>query len=242
MPSSTTIDLMQSHRSIRKFTAEAIEPQQLKHIVLAGQSASTSSFLQSSSVIRITDRAKRNRLVTLTNNQQYVADAAELLVFCADLYRHHRIVPDSKLGFTELTLISAIDTAMMGQNALLAAESLGLGGVFIGSIRSFPDEVCELLSLPQYVFPLFGLCLGHPGEAPEVKPRMPLTMLMHENTYQTLDNNQLEAYDNNVRDYYKARTHNTKSVSWSDMLSAKLAKESRPFMADCLQKQQLATQ
>lgn len=240
MPFSS-IELMQSHRSIRQFTDQAIAPKDLEQILLAGQGASTSSFLQPSSVIRITDRVKRERLVTLTKNQQYVADAPEFLVFCADLQRHHQIVPDSQLGFTELTLISAVDTAMMGQNALLAAESLGLGGVFIGSIRSFPDEVCELLALPHYVFPLFGLCLGYPAEDPEVKPRMPLTMLLHENSYQPLDKSQLAEYDYHVREYYKQRTHNSKAVSWSDMLAAKLAKEARPFMAECLHKQGLAT-
>lgn len=85
-------------------------------------------FLQCSSIIRITDKALREELVTLTGGQKHVAQAAEFWVFCADFNRHLQICPDAQLGTAEQLLLGVVDTAMMAQNALTAAESLGLGG------------------------------------------------------------------------------------------------------------------
>ena len=91
-----------------------------------------------------------------------MVEAAEFLVFCADYHRHSQIVPEARTGFVEQLMIGAIDGALMAQNALLAAQSLGLGGVYIGGIRNNPAEVSEVLGLPHQVIPLFGLCLVIP--------------------------------------------------------------------------------
>ncbi len=64
-------------------------------------------------------------------------------------------VTDAQLGLAEQLLLGVVDTAMMGQNALTAAESLGLGGVYIGGIRNNIESVTELLKLPKHVLPLF---------------------------------------------------------------------------------------
>ena len=42
---SSVIDLLKSHRSIRKFTDQPIEPELLEELFIAGQAAATSSFL-----------------------------------------------------------------------------------------------------------------------------------------------------------------------------------------------------
>ena len=81
-------------------------------------------------------------------------------MFCADFNRHLQICPDAQLGLAEQLLLGVVDTAMMAQNALTAAESLGLGGVYIGGLRNNIEAVTELLKLPQHVLPLFGLCLA----------------------------------------------------------------------------------
>ncbi len=182
-----TIDLLCSHRSIRAFTDQPVSEAQREAIITAAQSASTSSFLQCSSIIRITDKALRDKLVTLTGGQTWVADAPEFWIFCADFNRHLQICPDAQLGRAEQLLLGCVDTALMGQNAMVAAESLDLGGVFIGGIRNSIAEVTELLGLPKFVLPLFGFCLGHPESKPDVKPRMPHAMLVHENRYQPLN-------------------------------------------------------
>ena len=171
-----TIELICGHRSIRHFTDEPISEAQREAIINSARATSSSSFLQCSSIIRITDKALREELVTLTGGQKHVAQAAEFWVFCADFNRHLQICPDAQLGLAEQLLLGVVDTAMMAQNALTAAESLGLGGVYIGGLRNNIEAVTELLKLPQHVLPLFGLCLGWPADNPDLKPRLPASM------------------------------------------------------------------
>lgn len=236
-----TIDLLRSHRSIRAFTDRAISDEQRAAILAAAQSASSSSFLQCTSIIRITDPALREQLVTLSGGQKYVAQAAEFWVFCADFNRLQQICPDAQLGMAEQLLLGCVDTALMAQNALTAAESLGLGGVYIGGIRNSIAQVTELLHLPKFVLPLFGMCLGEPAQDPELKPRMPAAMLVHENSYQPINPEVLAQYDNELVEYYQHRDSNRRSESWSEHIQKTIIKESRPFILDYLHKQGWAT-
>ncbi|WP_277975733.1 oxygen-insensitive NADPH nitroreductase [Pantoea endophytica] len=236
-----TIDLLCSHRSIRAFTEQGIDEAQRSAIIAAAQAASTSSFLQCSSIIRITDPAKREKLVQLTGGQPWVSAAAEFWVFCADFNRHQQICPDAQLGRAEQLLLGCVDTALMAQNAMVAAESLGLGGVFIGGIRNSIAEVTELLELPKFVLPLFGFCVGHPADAPDVKPRMPQAMLVHENSYQPVDKNLLAQYDEQITAYYQQRDSNQRSETWSQLIQRLIIKETRPFILDYLHQQGWAT-
>lgn len=236
-----TIDLLRSHRSIRSFTDQPMGEEQREAIIAAAQSASTSSFLQCSSIIRITDKAKRDKLVNLTGGQPWVAQAAEFWVFCADFNRHLQICPDAQLGRAEQLLLGCVDTALMAQNAMVAAESLGLGGVFIGGIRNSMAEVTELLGLPKFVLPLFGFCIGYPDSMPDVKPRIPQAMLVHENQYQAVDPAVLADYDSRTSIYYQQRDSNQRSETWSELIQRLIIKETRPFMLDYLHQQGWAT-
>lgn len=230
-----TIDLILSHRSIRQFTPEPVTPDQLDQILSAAQCASSSSFLQANSIIRVTDKALRKTLAELAGHQAYVAEAAEFLLFCADYQRHCQIAPEARTGFVEQLLIGAIDGALMAQNALLAAQSLGLGGVYIGGIRNNPAAVSEAVGLPHQVIPLFGLCLGHPAQQPEQKPRLPRALVVHENRYPNeLDRSLLAQYDQQIQEYYLARSGNNKQQTWSGQIKGILGKEARPFMLDFL--------
>ena len=129
----------------------------------------------------------------------------------------------------------------MAQNAMVAAESLGLGGVFIGGIRNSIAQVTELLGLPKFVLPLFGFCIGHPDASPDVKPRMPQAMLVHENRYQPLDKAVLAQYDQQITAYYQQRDSNQRSENWSELIQRLIIKETRPFMLDYLHQQGWAT-
>ncbi|PKB85996.1 nitroreductase A [Ewingella americana] len=236
-----TIDLLRSHRSIRSFTDQPVTDEQREAILGAAQGASTSSFLQCSSIIRITDPALREKLVEFTGGQKYVASAAEFWVFCADFNRNQQINPQAELGLAEQLLLGCVDTALLAQNAMTAAESLGLGGVFIGGIRNQVEEVIELLKLPKFVMPLFGMCIGHPAQDHQVKPRMPQSMLVHENSYQPLNPQTLANYDEQLAAYYLQRDSNARRDTWSDLIIRTLKKEQRPHMLAALHKQGWAT-
>ncbi|WP_299001645.1 oxygen-insensitive NADPH nitroreductase [uncultured Shewanella sp.] len=237
-----TIDTILAHRSIRKFTQQAIDESLLTTLLNCAIAASTSSFIQCVSIIRITETDSRKTLTQLAGGQEYVASAAEFFVFCADFNRHKQINPDAQLGFTEQTLIGAIDAALMAQNTLLAAESLGLGGVYIGGIRNNPQAVSDLLAMPSHVIPLFGLCLGYPDQNPEIKPRLPQSLVVHQERYQDkVDKKILSKYDEHTREYYRHRTQGAKDMSWSEQITTTLNKESRPFMKDFINKKGFST-
>jgi len=234
---TNTLELLREHRSIRHYTGEPISDDQREAILLAAQSASTSSLLQCATVVRITDLEKRQQLAELAGGQPWVVEAAEFWVLCADFNRHQQISEQAELGYAEQLILGCVDTALLAQNALVAAESLGLGGVFIGGLRNQPQAVSDLLALPKFVLPLFGLCLGWPAEKPECKPRMPLSMLVHENQYQPIAADTLTAYDQHLLDYYQHRSSANRHETWSQMVERMITKESRPHMLDFLHQQ-----
>ena len=236
--------MLKSHRSIRKFTKEPITPELFQQLLLAGQAAASSSFIQAATIIRITNTSKRLKLAQLANDQQYVASAAEFLVICADLHRAVQCCEQhgetARPGFTEQTIIATVDAALVAQNIGVAAESAGLGICYIGALRKKPDEVSELLDLPEYVYAVFGLCIGWPDQDPEVKPRLPLEIILHENSYKKDQGwSALSGYDDVIKSYYEARTENKKSQTWSSQMAGLLGREARPHMLNFLNKKGL---
>jgi nitroreductase len=234
-----TIELLKAHRSIRKFESWPIATDLLHELIQAGQAAASSSFLQAATIIRISDLAKRASLAALANHQTYIESAAEFLVFCADMNRVSRCCDwhdaSANTGFTEQFIIATVDASLVAQNIVVAAESAGLGICYIGALRNNPAEVSSLLELPQNTYPVFGLCLGWPDQDPEVKPRLPLEVVLRENSYgDAPDLEQLADYDESIRYYYQTRTDNKKSQSWSEQMSSMLSKESRPHMLEFL--------
>lgn len=133
MNSNPAVATALAHRSIRKFTQQPIAPEILESLIDAGRMASTSNNLQCVSIIRITDSAIRAGIRRAASDMAYVTDCAEFLLFCMDFHKAKTILPEAQLDWTEVSIIGAIDTGIMAQNVLLAAESLGLGGVFIGA-------------------------------------------------------------------------------------------------------------
>ena len=237
-----TINLLKSHRSIRKFTEKKISSEQLEELILAGQAAATSSFLQGVTVIRVTEPKIKKAFVEISGGQSYVETAAEFLVFCADLNRSSLCCEwhgaSATEGFTEQFIIATVDVALFAQNVVVAAESEGLGICYIGGIRNNPGLATELLELPENVYPVFGLCLGYPAQDPETKPRLPLSVVMKENRYSSdEDKGEIETYDETVREYYRSRTGGKKEMSWSQQMSGLLSKESRPHMRGFLKDQ-----
>lgn len=112
---------------------------------------------------------------------------------------------------------------------------MGLGACYIGAIRNEIAEVDKLLGLPDLVYPVFGLCLGYPNQEPELKPRLPLPVILKKEKYDdSSDTDLIKDYDRVVSQYYSTRTGGTKSNSWSDQISEMLKKEARPHMLSFL--------
>ncbi|MEH6503682.1 MAG: oxygen-insensitive NADPH nitroreductase [Cycloclasticus sp.] len=232
-------ELLKSHRSIRKFTDQTVSDELINEIIACGQSAASSSNVQATTVIRVRDGEKRTKLAELAGGQPYVASAGAFLVFCADLHRSKLACElqggDFSEGMTEHFIIATADVALFAQNCVVAAESLGLGICYIGGLRNNPQDVSDLLELPDQVYPVFGLCLGYPDQNPEIKPRLPLSTVLKEETYdQPSDVSGIELYDEHIRAYYRSRTGGRKDSCWSEEMRALVGKESRPHMRDFL--------
>lgn len=236
------LSLLKSHRSIRKFTDDPVTDEMVDDIVSAGLSAATSSNLQGTTVIRVRNPETRAAIATLAGGQTYVETAGAFFVWCADLHRSavacEMAGGDFHAGMTEHFVIATVDCALAAQNAVVAAESLGLGICYIGGIRNDPAQVTELLELPQQVFPLFGLCIGWPDQDPQLKPRLPLSVTLKDETYdESNDREGIASYDEVMRAYYRERTGGKLDRAWSEDMSGLLGKESRPHMKGFLEDQ-----
>jgi nitroreductase len=175
-----TLSVILSHRSVRAYLPDALPDGTVEILVAAAQSAASSSNLQAWSVIAVEDKARKARLAALAGNQKHIEEAPLLLVWLADLNRLQRIAAAQNqtadaLDYLESFLLGAVDAALAAQNAFVALESLGLGGVYIGALRNKPLEVAAELGLPPHVVALFGLVVGHPdpNRPADVKPRLP---------------------------------------------------------------------
>lgn len=237
---SPTIDLLKNHRSIRKFTDAPVGDDLLHKLIAAGQAAASSSFLQGVTIMRVTDPDKRATFKEITGGQAYVEAAPEFLVFCADLSRPMRCCTEHggspSEGLTEHFIIATVDVALYAQNVAVAAESAGLGICYIGAIRNDAARSAELLDLPQQVYPVFGMCIGWPDQDPEVKPRLPVSVVLKENSY-SIDGEAeaIATYDDEMRTYYATRSANIKIQGWSEQMAGLLGKESRLHMRPFLE-------
>ena len=235
------IDQLRAHRSIRRFKSDPVGDELFEQIIGAAQCAATSSFFQACTVIRVRNPETRAALAKLASGQSYVAEAPVFSVFCADLKRSELCctLHDKTMlgGFTEHFIIATVDVALMAQNAVVAAQSLGLGICYIGALRNDPQQVSELLKLPENVYPVFGLCLGYPDQDPECKPRLPASVIIKEETYDdTQDAETIRQYDADINAYYQSRNSNQKVSGWSEQMSVLATKEARPHMKDFLEK------
>lgn len=238
---NATLDLLTSHRSIRRFKPDPVDDSQFQQIIQAAQCAATSSFIQACTVIRVRNAQTRQALADVAGGQAYVADAPVFCVFCADLKRaelccemHAKTMMG---GFTEHFVIATVDVALMAQNAVIAAESMGLGICYIGAMRNDPQRVSELLRLPDNVYPVFGLCIGYPDQNPECKPRLPVELILKEEHYDdSTDKATVAHYDTQMREYYAERSSNQKVTGWSEQMSGLVTKEARPHMQEFLQR------
>lgn len=106
----------------------------------------------------------------------------------------------------------------------VAAESMGLGTCYLGSIHANPELVIEALNLPKLTFPVLGLLIGHPDQSPQYKPRLPLSVTVADNTYPCLDSYEeaLAEYDQTITEYYDLRDTSKRVESFSTLVRTKV--------------------
>jgi nitroreductase len=227
-PWNDVIASLLAHRSVRGFKSDALAQGTLETIIAAAQSAATSSNLQTWSVVAVNDPTTRAEFARIASNQKHIEQCPLFLTFIADVSRVERMGVAEKVElegtvFLETFLVAAIDAAMAAQNAVTAAESLGLSTVYIGALRNDVKTVARLLHLPPGAVCVFGLCIGYAAEnvTNEVKPRFSQRAILHRERYST----EHEAVDRAAYDVELARyskQHEMAQYSWTERVIGRI--------------------
>lgn len=221
------IDTLTQHRSHRHFDPDhSIDAASLSAILAAAQQAPAWRNAQHYSIINVKDAVLRAKIVALQPLNPQIGDCSVFWIFCADLYKA-KLASDAMgvdfqgAGHPEAFINGITDTAMAFQNAVVAAESLGLAICPIGGLRSVAEELIDLLELPEYVYPIVGLCMGKPSTEMRLKPRLPLRAVYFENHYDASHLPQdLAAYEVTMTDFGEAR----EKFPWRQKLAYTYAK------------------
>jgi len=212
------VDLMKKHTSVRNFTEKVIPDEVVKDMIEAGRAASNWKNFQSYSIIVVKSKEQKEAIYE-HQPQKSIINCSHYLVFVGDLKRAETAVKmnggDFQPAGVESLLISSIDAALAAENVLVAAESLGYGGVMVGLIRDQSVEISDVLGLPDYTYPLFGLALGKPARLNEVKPRLPYEAVVFPEKYIEQDESVIKAYDQVQTDYAGTRRIGS---SWSERM------------------------
>lgn len=203
VPTNDTLRTLLGHRSVRAFRPDPLPAGTLETLVAAAQSAATSSNLQAWSVVAVEDQGRRARLADLAAQQGFIRQAPLFMAWLADLSRLGRVGGargEALEGtrYLEAFMVALVDAALAAQNAVVAAESLGLGCVYVGALRNHPEEVAAELGLPPDCMAVFGLSVGVADDArpAAVKPRLPQSVVLHRERYATASEaREIERYD-----------------------------------------------
>lgn len=189
-----------ARKSVRLFTDEPLSAEEKRLILTAATQAPTAGCQQLYTILDITDPALKAALADTCDHQAFIAKAPLVLLFCADCrkwfdaYTHAGCAPRNP-GVGDL-ILAISDANIAAQNAVTAAESLGLGSCYIGDVMEHCADQRRLLNLPRYVFPAAMLIIGHPTrqQREREKPaRFDLGHIVHENTYRPMDEAALRA-------------------------------------------------
>lgn len=228
MAYNETIKTQLAHRSIREFTQEPLAPETIDTLLEVARWTASSTGQQRNSIIRVTDPELKKQIAQVCG-QEYVGRAPELWIFVVDLYRNERIAREkgadtSAAGDGDKFVQGFTDSILAAQNVVVAAESMGLGTVYLGSIFNDAARMCSLLNLPRLTFPAVGLMIGVPNQEPQLKPRIPNEVRVFENGYHELDDYcaALKDYDEVMTTYYDLRDANRRVDCFTDQVVSRI--------------------
>lgn len=185
-------------KSVRVFTEQEITQEQKREILYAAMAAPTAGNQQMYTILDITDEELKERLSVTCDNQPFIAKAKMVLIFCADFQKWYDVFVEGgceprRPGVGDL-MLAVTDASIAAQNAVTAAQSMGIGSCYIGDIMEHCEEHRKLLNLPEYVFPAAMLVFGYPTQQQIDRPkpeRCRLEDIVQENGYQRKDGAQL---------------------------------------------------
>jgi len=166
------LDVVKKRASIRRYRDRPIPGHALLSILEGARLAQSADNRQPWQFIVTTDPANKVRLVQAAGNQEFVGEAAAVIICLAD--------PDesAKVGPFEGFLV---DLAIAIENMALTAWDLGIGSCWIGAFDE--EKVKELFDVPDNLRVVSLLTLGYPDEKPAAKYRKSLDEIVHYEKY-----------------------------------------------------------
>ncbi|MBI3045139.1 MAG: nitroreductase family protein [Betaproteobacteria bacterium] len=191
---------MMEHRSHRKYSGRAVEPGLLRLLLACAFSAPSKSDLQQADILHVADRVKVKAIADQIPDMPWIAQAPVFLVFLANNRRMRQLFEWRGRPYVndhlDHFMNSAVDAGLVMMNFIHAAEAVGLGACPISAVRNHPRELSRLLELPEWVFPVAGLCVGYPAEPGRISPRLPLEVTVHVDRYDESGiKDKIDAYD-----------------------------------------------
>lgn len=144
------LEAIYSRRSVRDFTDEPVDRDQVQEILRAGSWAPSGLNNQPWRFVVVRDREMRGGLARLTRYSRILEEAqAAIAVFAERTAMYHDTKDHQAIG------------ACL-QNMLLAAHALGLGAVWLGEILKNAGAVRQVLDLPDTLELMAVIAVGHP--------------------------------------------------------------------------------
>ena len=160
-------------RSMRKYADVPVEEEKLLKILETANKAPSAGNLQGYEIYVVRKLDQRQALVKVAWDQEFLAEAPVVLIFCANPAR-------SAVKYAERgsTLYSIQDATIACTYSQLAAKALGLDSVWVGAFDE--TAVSEIIHIPSELRPIIMLPIGYAGKVPSVRPRRELKDLIHE--------------------------------------------------------------
>lgn len=222
-----TIKTLLNHKSIRSWKEDPIDEEIMQTLFEVANRTSTSNGMQNASIIRVKDQGIKDEITNLAK-QKYLATAPEFLVFIADNHRNTQIIQEKEgeknyANDSDRFFQAWTDACLMAQSIAVAAESLGLGIVYFGSILNNQEKLIEILDLPENTFPVVGMGIGYPNQEPQLKPRIKTEQKVFIDKYQTKESylEELAEYDKEMQTYYDLRDANKRVDSFTNQVVTK---------------------
>jgi nitroreductase len=203
-----TLKVLDNRQSLRAYELRPISQEHRDLIIHSAFRAPTAGGMMHYSIIEVVDQAKKDRLVETCDHQPFIAKAPLVLLFLADMQRWYDLFQYSNVpaiceerGINYVTpqesdlLLACCDALIAAQNAVIAAESLGIGSCYIGDIMENIEIHREMFKLPNWVFPIALLCFGFPpkGMKPRQKiKRFPPRFVYFKDEYSRVDCSEFE--------------------------------------------------
>jgi nitroreductase len=166
-------EVIDSRRSMRKYSDKPVEEEKLKKILESANKAPSAGNLQGYEIYIVRKIEQRKALVKAAWDQEFLAEAPVVLIFCAN---PERVVEKYQERGSDLYCIQ--DATIACVFSMLAAKALGLDTVWVGAFVE--ESVRKAIRIPDHLRPVSILPIGYAGKEPKIRPRRELQDLVHE--------------------------------------------------------------